>query len=282
MAQSNHAKSYTQGHSNYTIATHLSRTAESDAAFLLPFLKQSDHILDVGCGPGTITTSLAKYASQGKTIGVDNSTSVLQKAEELAKETGVATQGPGCVVFEQGDILEGLTYPDESFDVVYCSQVIGHFNPPDMPIKALKEMRRVLKTGGLLATRDGMDSHFYPKSSELDRLWTRNARRAIYGDKEELDPTGTQMPSLLRSAGFDSNKITVGAGTKVFAGSEARKFLSWRAMGQLQKGDEFYQSWLDAGISDEEIQQTLTAVKNWAENEDAWFVTLMGEMLLRK
>lgn len=50
----------------------------------------------------------------------------------------------------------------------------------------------------------------------------------------------------------------------------------------MQKGDPFYQSWIDAGISDDEIKETLTAVKEWADTEDGCFVTLQCEMLAWK
>jgi len=92
------------------------------------------------------------------------------------------------------------------------------------------------------------------------------------------------MPALLRSAGFDADggKVRIGAGSKVSSGPETRKWLAWRATGQLQQGDPLYQSWLDAGITEEEIQQTLLAVQEWAETEDAWFVALQCEMLAWK
>ena len=284
IAQNSQSSNYTQGHSNYTVATHQSRTAESDAAFLLPYIKKIDHILDVGCGPGTITTGLAKYASNGTTVGIDISIDVLQKAKTLAAEANVPTQGPGSVVFEQGNVLEGLAYPDDTFDIVFCSQLFGHLPPPDLPLRALAEMRRVLKPGGILATRDGAAQHFYPQSLDLDRLWVQNQSRGLSKGAPAADPTGTIMPVLFRSSGFDvdGGKVRVGAGTTVYSGPETRKWLAWRAAGQLQQGDPFRQSWLDAGITEDEIQQTLLAVGKWAEMEDAWYAALQCEMLAWK
>jgi carbonic anhydrase/acetyltransferase-like protein (isoleucine patch superfamily) len=74
------------------------------------------------------------------------------------------------------------------------------------------------------------------------------------------------MPELLRRVGFDADggKVIVGAGTTVYSGAETRKWLAWRAKGHLQQGDEFRQSWLDAGITEEVIQETLVAVEKWA------------------
>lgn len=284
MAQHSQPSNYTQGYSNSTIATHQLRTAELDAAFLLPHIKKTDRILDVGCGPGTITTGLAKYASEGATVGIDISTAVLQKAKALAAEANVPTQGPGSVVFEEGNILERLAYPDDTFDIVYSSQVFGHLPPPDMPLRALAEIRRVLKPGGILATRDGADQHFYPRSLDLDRLWGRNLSRGLHKGEPDADPTETRMPALFRKAGFDADggKVRVGAGVKVYSGPETRKWLAWRAAGQLKQGDPFRQSWLDAGITEDEIQQTLVAVEKWAETEDAWFASLQCEMLAWK
>ena len=284
IAQNSQSSNYTQGHSNYTVATHQSRTAESDAAFLLPHIKKIDHILDVGCGPGTITTGLAKYASKGTTVGIDISIDVLQKAKTLAAEANVPTQGPGSVVFEQGNVLEGLAYPDDTFDIAYCSQLFGHLPPPDLPLRALAELRRVLKPGGILATRDGAAQHFYPQSLDLDRLWVQNQGRGLSKGAPAADPTGTIMPALFRSAGFDADggKVRVGAGTTVYSGPETRKWLARRAAGQLQQGDPFRQSWLDAGITEDEIQQTLLAVGKRAEMEDAWYAALQCEMLAWK
>lgn len=284
MAQHNQPSSYTQGHSNHTIATQQLRTAESNAAFLLPHIKKTDYILDVGCGPGTITTGFIKYASEGSIVGIDISAEVLQKAKALATEANIPTQGPGSVVFEEGNVLEGLSYPDDTFDVVYSSQVFGHFPPPDLPLKALAEIRRVLKPGGILATRDGANQHFYPQSLDLDRLWGQNQNRAFHKGKPIADPTGTRMPALFRKAGFDADggKIRIGAGTIVFSDPESRKWLARRGAGQLQQGDPVRQSWLDAGITEDEIQQTLIAIEKWAETEDAWYAALQCEMLAWK
>ena len=284
MEQHNQSSNYTQGYSNYTVATHQLRTAEVDAAFLLPHIKKTDHILDVGCGPGTITTGLAKYASEGTIVGVDISTTVLQKAKTLATEANVPTQGPGSVVFEEGNIVEKLAYPNDTFDIVYASQVFGHLPPPDLPLRALAEIRRVLKPGGILATRDGMAQHFYPQSLDLDRLWGHILARALHKGEPDADPTGTRMPALFRKAGFDADggKVHIGAGARVFSGLETRKWLAWRTTGQLQPGDPFRQSWMDAGISEDEIQETLSAVGKWSETEDAYFVALLCEMLAWK
>ncbi|KAI1123208.1 S-adenosyl-L-methionine-dependent methyltransferase [Nemania abortiva] len=282
MSQNKESDNYKQGYSNYTTATHEARTAESSAAFLIPHIKKTDHILDVGCGPGTITTGFAKYAHEGLVIGLDVSMIVLERAKKLAADAGVPADGLGSVRFEQGNVLEKLPYPDDTFDIVYCSQVLGHMPPPNLPRQALAEMRRVLKPGGILASRDAVSSMFYPKSLHLDRLWTRNLNKVLrQGAPDDVEDTGPSLPALYRSVGFDADggKVKIGTGTMVFTGTETRKWLAWRTAGQLKPGDVFYQNWLDAGISKDEIQETLQAVDKWAETEDAWFGALQCEML---
>ena len=56
------------------------RTAEKCCGYLLPHIHPSANILDVGCGPGTITSDLAELAPEGQTIGVDNSDGVVTQA----------------------------------------------------------------------------------------------------------------------------------------------------------------------------------------------------------
>ncbi|KAK4234085.1 hypothetical protein C8A03DRAFT_38160 [Achaetomium macrosporum] len=285
MPELNQQSTYRQGYSSYTVANHQRRTAEADAAFLLPHIKKTDHILDVGCGPGTITTGFAKYATEGMVVGLDMSADVLEKAKALATDARVPTAGPGSVAFEQGNVLETLPHPDDTFDIVYCSQVLGHMPSPDLVVQALIEMRRVLKPGGILASREAAAQHFWPKSLDLDRLWVQNLGKALRpGVPNGGDTIGGIMPALVRIAGFDAGrgKVRVGAGTSLCAGLEARKWIAWRAAGQLKPGDPFRQSWLDAGITEDEIQETLLAVEKWVRTEDAWFAALHCETLAWK
>ena len=112
--------------------------------------------MDLGCGPGTITTGLAKYVPQGSVTGVDLTPEVIVQAEQLAgqKDGGA----PKNVTFSTGNVLEGLPFEDETFDVVWMSQVLLHI--PE-PVKALKELRRVLKTGVCVADREGDFPYFW-------------------------------------------------------------------------------------------------------------------------
>src|SRR5260370_41703988 len=48
-----------------------SRTATRDAAFFLPFLRPGMRVMDVGCGPGTITVGLAEVVAPARVDGFD-------------------------------------------------------------------------------------------------------------------------------------------------------------------------------------------------------------------
>lgn len=102
-------------------------------------------LLDVGCGPGTMTLDLAAFVAPGRVIGVENVEAPLVAAREAA-----AARGDETTTFGVGDAL-ALPFPDDSFDVVHAHQVLQHLTDP---VTALREMRRVCRPGGWVAARD--------------------------------------------------------------------------------------------------------------------------------
>ena len=121
------------------------RTAAHDLAFVVPHLRQGMDVLDCGCGPGSITVGLADMVAPGKVLGVDIEPRQLEVARALATERGTSN-----VRFEQASIYE-LPYPDATFDVAVAHFVVEHVREP---MRALREMRRVLRPGGLAAIKD--------------------------------------------------------------------------------------------------------------------------------
>src|SRR6516164_10139537 len=92
---------YQHGHHTSVVSSHAKRTAETAAAFFLPFLKSGMRLLDVGCGPGSIKAGLAKRAEPAETIGIDPSPSVIETARSLAE-----AKAGGHLTFEVGNIYE--------------------------------------------------------------------------------------------------------------------------------------------------------------------------------
>jgi ubiquinone/menaquinone biosynthesis C-methylase UbiE len=136
---------YTHGHQDSVLRAHRWRTAENSAAYLLPLLRSGDRLLDVGCGPGTLTADLALRVAPGQVTGIDVVPSVLGDAGAHARDAGAAN-----VTFLAGDFRQaGL--PPASFDVVHAHQLLQHLREP---VGALAAMARLAVPGGLVAARE--------------------------------------------------------------------------------------------------------------------------------
>src|SRR5215831_20599495 len=90
---------YQHGHHASVVTNHAKRTAEIEAPFFLPFLKPGMRLLDVGCGPGSITAGLALRVEPGETIGIDASLQVIETARSFPGATAAK-----CLSFEVGNI----------------------------------------------------------------------------------------------------------------------------------------------------------------------------------
>jgi ubiquinone/menaquinone biosynthesis C-methylase UbiE len=285
--------SYRQGYSASTVSNHAIRTVDTDAAFLLAHIKPTDRILDVGCGPGTITVGFARYATQGNITGVDVSDAVLDvakaRSDGLAGGAGDDSPTPsGAVSFVKADVLAGLPFGDNEFDIVFASQLFPHLHGA-ASLRALQEMRRVLKPNGILATRDAAEIHWYPTRLQLDNLMTRRMLRGLASEEWP----GGGMPALVRAAGFyvdadgtgpevAGRKSKIGVGTTVHFGADARARFGNGLLGRLQDGDQYREAWAEAGISDSEIEDTKAALTEWMATEDAWYLGLHTEILAWK
>lgn len=122
------------------------RTAATYTAYLLPSIKPKMQILDVGCGPGSITFGLAELVFEGSVVGVDISDAFIDHAKTMKR-----ARGPSNIDLMTGVAMDLHQFDDESFDIVHAHQVIIHL--PSQK-KSLREIRQILKRGGLLATRD--------------------------------------------------------------------------------------------------------------------------------
>lgn len=123
----------------------LGRTAEKNATFFVSFLHPGMNLLDCGSGPGSITIGLAKRVAPGQTIGIDINPGELEFALKH-----FADQVSPPIQFERASIYD-LPFDDHAFDAVFSHAVLEHLS---QPLKALQEMNRVLKPGGMVGIRN--------------------------------------------------------------------------------------------------------------------------------
>src|ERR1700690_4254716 len=102
---------YTHGHHESVLRSHTWRTAENSAGYLLGELRPGLELLDVGCGPGTITLDLAARVAPGRVVGIDRSPDVIAQADASRAKAGL-----DGVTFATGDVY-ALDFDDGSFDV---------------------------------------------------------------------------------------------------------------------------------------------------------------------
>lgn len=145
MSSSDRREVYSHGYDAHTIRQHAAREATTEAAFFLPHIRSGMALLDCGSGPGSITAGLAKVVALGDTVGIDIEPTVVEQARENA-----TSQGLSNLRFEVASIYE-LPFPDESFDAVFAHTVLQHLSEP---VKALGEIHRVMKPGGVVGLRE--------------------------------------------------------------------------------------------------------------------------------
>jgi SAM-dependent methyltransferase len=106
-----------------------------------------ERVLDIGCGSGAVTRTLARrVAPGGRAVGMDASAALLEVARELANKAGLGA----TIEFKEGD-CRALPFPDASFDAVVAATTLSHV--PD-PARALAEMVRVTRPGGRVGVFD--------------------------------------------------------------------------------------------------------------------------------
>ncbi|WP_405793248.1 class I SAM-dependent methyltransferase [Streptomyces sp. NBC_01506] len=261
---------YTHGHHESVLRSHRWRTAANSAAYLLPELRSGMNVLDVGCGPGTITADLAALVAPGTVTAVDTAADVLERAAET-----VAARGLDNVRFAVADV-HALDFPDGSFDVVHAHQVLQHVGDP---VQALREMRRVCRSGGTVAARDSDYGAFtwFPSSPALDE-WQELYRRVARANGGEPD-AGRRLRSWARVAGFTD--ITSTAAAWCFATPEERAW--WSGLWAERTTESVYAELAVRGghATAERLARIAEAWRAWDTDPDAWFMVPHGEILCR-
>jgi SAM-dependent methyltransferase len=257
---------YMQGHHASVLRSHEWRTAENSAAYLLPHVRPGMRVLDVGCGPGSITADLAEAVGpEGDVLGIDASAEVVRRA---ATRTTTAR-------FAVGDVMD-LDFADAAFDAVHAHQVLQHLRDP---IAALREMARVTRPDGLIAARDADYGAmtWYPSDPALER-WRSTYTSVARSHGAEPD-AGRRLLSWARAAGL--HHVIPGASLWCFATAEERQWWGRMQADRIVDSDIARHA-VDAAVAThDELRRMASAWRTWAETDHGWFVVVHGEVLCR-
>jgi SAM-dependent methyltransferase len=265
-----HQAVYTHGHHESVLRAHRRRTAEDSAGYLLPHLRPGLSVLDVGCGPGTITVDLAARVAPGQVTAVELTSEALDLARAEARARDQTN-----IAFATSDI-HALDFPDDTFDIVHAHQVLQHVADP---VQALRELRRVCQPGGIVAARDADYAGFiwYPQLPALDH-WRELYATAARANGGEPD-AGRRLLAWAQDAGFDD--ITPSGSMWCFATPETRDW--WGGMW----ADRIIESALarqliGSGLATTaELNEISSAWREWAAAPDGWLAIPHGEILCR-
>ena len=261
---------YMHGHHESVLRSHTWRTVANSAAYLIGELRTGGVLLDVGCGPGTITVDLARRLVPGRVVGIDASSEIVGRAAGLATDEGVHNAR-----FQVGDVY-ALDFPDASFDIVHAHQVMQHLA---RPVAAMAEIRRVLRPGGVFAARD-VDYGGVMIAPVIDGLteWMRVYRQVHYWNGGDPD-AGRSLKSWALAAGFAS--VSSSASVWCFASDAEREWWgeSWAV--RVTESD-FAAHAIEAGVADlADLKRMAAAWREWVRDPRGWFGMPHGEILAR-
>ncbi len=241
---------------------------ENSAAYLLDRLRPDADMLDVGCGPGTITIGFAERLSDGSVIGLDSDAGIVEQARALP-----AAKSRSNLFFEVGDVYE-LPFDNGRFDVIHAHQVLQHLSDP---IAALMEMRRVCRPGGTVAFRDAdYGAMFWYPASEALAEWQALYRAVAASAGGEPD-AGRHLGSWAHAGGF--SQIEVSASMWCFATPEERAW--WGGLwAQRVAESRFAEQAIGAKLATAgDLERLAEGWRSWSAEPDGCFFIPHGEVL---
>ena len=244
-------------------AVHARRTGGA-GGFFAPQLRAGMRLIDCGCGPGSITVDLAQAVAPGDAIGIDLRADALTQGRTLARERGIAN-----LAFQAASVYQ-LPYADDSFDAAFACAVLQHLSAP---VAALREIRQVLRPGGVVGIVDGSSTitFRYPTSPLLE-AWDK-LRVLQREHNTERSSDALQLRALLREAGFArtqaSGQMATEAGLPAGSLEETRRVAEDHlirlrgVLGELAVA----QGWATRA----ELEQMAKALIAWGEAPDAFY-----------
>ncbi len=262
---------FTNYDTDMTLKYHGSRTADTHASWFLPYLKPGMSLLDCGCGLGSITMGFAKLLEPGQVTGVDMSDLQIKRAQERAAEAKVSN-----IRFEVADICQ-LGFADNSFDALFSHDVLEHVPEPG---KALQEMKRDLKPGGIIGIRD-VDwggNLSAPDDGAFERILDiyESYLKSVGGDPR----IGRHLGRLLFEAGLLEVRTT--ASYDFWGDPEGLEFITQIRISAF--ADAGFVKWVtERGLAKvEELETVISTMRSWQSLPGAFAAAAHCEAIGRK
>jgi SAM-dependent methyltransferase len=222
-------------------------------------LKAGMHVADFGCGVGAMTRNLAEMVGpNGRATGIDIHEPQLVEAANQCARCGLSN-----VSFCKADACD-TRLPDNMFDLVYCRFLLIHV--PD-PLACLREMKRVLKPGGIIFAEDGdLRSGGSAPSSALDHFGGLFER---LGPRKGVDyRLGRDLYHLVKRAGFEGVEVDIYQ--PAYSRGRERVILKWSI-------EEAGEGLIGAGLlTSSELEYTLDQMQTASDNPNV--LVLMPRM----
>jgi ubiquinone/menaquinone biosynthesis C-methylase UbiE len=164
-------------------------------------LSEGMAVLDLACGPGVVSQQIAAIiGSNGRVLGVDLSAELLDEARKSAAQSSLSN-----LEFAEGNVYD-LKLGADQFDFVYARFLFQHLNDPG---RALDNIRRVLKPGGVVAIVDVDDAWLtlHPEPAAFAPFTRRAAETQQRNGGDRF--VGRKLTGLLSAAGFTEARINV-------------------------------------------------------------------------
>lgn len=225
-------------------------------------------VLDIGCGPGTITLDIAARVAPAPVLGIDVADAAIEAALAEAER-----QDTKNAAFRTAD-LYALDIEDNTFDIVHAHQVLQHVSDP---VGALREMRRVCKPGGIVAARDAdyEAMTWYPAVPAMS-AWLRMYDAVARANDGEPN-AGRFLLAWAHAAGFTD--VEAGASTWCYSTPDAREWWGELWADRITQSAIATQAVEIGAATAVEMQEMATSWRNWTAEPDGWFAVVHGEIL---
>jgi SAM-dependent methyltransferase len=247
------------------------RSAETHAAHLLPHLKPGMRVLDFGCGPGTISLGLAKAIEPGELDGIDITESQIEMARAAA-----AAGGHENATFHVGDVTD-MPFESDSFDVAHCHTLLSHV--PDTQA-VLTEVRRVLKPGGIISSRELITNSSFigPSTGNLDDMWPMFSKGLL--DNGGHPQMGIELKGAFSEAGFLD--IQTSASFETFGSDVDVAFLYKYLVADVFPPARIAAVRVDGPASQKKFEKFRRSVDEWKDHPGAFAAFAWGEAIAQK